>query len=409
MFVIPACKTDSVPELAAGTLTFLFSDVEGSTALLRRLRDGYGAVLGENQRLMREAVSAHGGHEVDTQGDSFFAAFRRPREALLASVAAQRSLAGHPWPDGVDLRVRIGVHTGPAEVADDRYVGLAVHRAARLCAAGHGGQVLVSNATVALLEDDEAELPDIKLRDLGEHRLKDFERAVRVYQVVAPGVAREPAPLGTQAGIGERAVALRASDADRERAVTALREHAAAGRLTLEELSERAERAYAATTRAELEEIGRDLPAASGERPRRRPKRFTGVVFSDTERTGRWRLPRFSLAFILFGNADLDLRQAELAGPVASFTALVLFGNIDLYVPEGVEVDLGGLAVFGHRREWGSDVPPLPGTPLLRVHIFSLFGTADIWRAPVSWAAKTFSEVIRSLRGGEQRELPPAG
>ena len=324
--------------------------MEGSTGLLRRLRDGYGAVLAEHQRLLREAVSAHGGHEVDTQGDSFFAAFQRPREAVLASVAAQRSLAAHPWPGGVDLRVRIGVHTGPAEVAENRYVGLAVHRAARLCAAGHGGQVLISNVTVALLEDDEAELPDIELRDLGEHRLKDFERAVRLYQVVAPDLEREAPPLRTQARLGE--LAIRASDADRERAVTPLREHAAAGRLTLEELSDRAERAYAATTRDELEEIGRDLPAASAERPRRRPKRFTGVVFSDIERTGRWRLPRFSLAFILFGNADLDLRQAELAGPVASVTALTLFGNIDLYVPEGVEVDLGGLAVFGHRREW---------------------------------------------------------
>lgn len=141
-----------MPELAAGTLTFVFFDIEGSTRLLRQLRDGYGAVLAQHQRLLREAVSAHGGREVDAQGDSFFAAFRHPREAVLASVAAQRSLA----------------------------------RASRLCAAGHGGQVLVSNATAALLEDDESVLPGIELRNLGEHALKDFECAVRVYEVVAP-------------------------------------------------------------------------------------------------------------------------------------------------------------------------------------------------------------------------------
>jgi class 3 adenylate cyclase len=405
-----------VAELPTGTLSFVFSDVEGSTRLLRQLREGYPAVLAEHQRLLRDAFGEHGGHEVDTQGDSFFVAFPRPRDAVLAAVAAQRSIEDYRWPPGVELRVRIGIHTGPAEVVGDRYVGLAVHRAARICSAGNGGQVLLSQATWALLADDEDELPGIELRDLGEQRLKDFDRAVRVYQVVAPGIESGSSSLRTEtvpepeAARPDLTPAIRASDAERERAVTALREHAAAGRLTLGELSHRAGRAYAAVTLAELEEIGRDLPAAPETlgRPRRRPKRFTGVIFGDTERTGRWRLPRLSLAFVLFGNADLDLRQAELDGPAASFTALVLFGNIDLYVPEGVEVDLGGLTVFGHRREWGRDVPP-PGTPLLRVHIFSLFGTADVWRVPVSWAGRTFREVIRSLQRGEQRELPSGG
>jgi class 3 adenylate cyclase len=403
-------------ELPTGTLSFVFSDVEGSTRLLRQLREGYTAVLAEHQRLLRDAFGKHGGHEVDTQGDSFFVAFLRPRDAVLAAVAAQRAIEGNRWPPEVELRVRIGIHTGPAEVVGDRYVGLAVHRAARICAAGNGGQVLLSHATWALLEDDEDELPGLELRDLGEQRLKDFDRAVRVYQVVAPGIESASSPLRTETAPEPEAArpdltpAIRASDAERERAATALREHAAAGRLTLEELSERAGRAYGAITLADLEEIGRDLPAvAQAGRPRRRPKRFTGVIFSDTERSGRWRLPKFSLALVLFGNADLDLRQAELDGPAASFTALLLFGNIDLYVPEGVEVDLGGLAVFGHRREWGRDVPPLPGTPLVRVHIFSLFGTADVWRVPVTWAGRTFREVIRSLRRGEQRELPSGG
>jgi Cell wall-active antibiotics response 4TMS YvqF len=110
---------------------------------------------------------------------------------------------------------------------------------------------------------------------------------------------------------------------------------------------------------------------------------------------------------VLFGDLDLDLRQAELNGPVAALTVLVLFGNVDLYVPESVEVDLGGLAVFGHRREWGRDLAPNAATPLLRVRVLSLFGTADLWRVPPSWVGRTFHEVIRGLRRGEHRELPP--
>jgi hypothetical protein len=201
---------------------------------------------------------------------------------------------------------------------------------------------------------------------------------------------------------------LRASDADRDRTIADLREHTVAGRLTLEEFSERADRAVAARTLSELDEISRDLPSAlPAARAGRRPKRFTGIAFGRTQRTGRWRLPRRGLGLVLFGDLDLDLRQAELSGPVASITVIVLFGNVDLYVPETVEVDLGGLAVFGHRREWGRDLPPSPATPLLRVRVLSLFGTADLWRIPLGWAARTFDEVIRGLRRGEHRELPP--
>lgn len=190
--------------------------------------------------------------------------------------------------------------------------------------------------------------------------------------------------------------------------MAALREHTALGRLTLEEFSERVEKATTAITLDELDQIGLDLPpSVEPERPRRRPKRFTGVFFSDTERTGRWRLPRFGFALVFVGNADLDLRQAELGDSEVSFTAFMLFGNIDLYVPEGVEVDFGGVAVIGHRREHGRDVPPQPGAPLLRARIFSLFGTADLWRVPTSWAGKTFGEIMRATKRGEHRELPP--
>jgi class 3 adenylate cyclase len=212
-----------VAELPTGTLSFVFSDVEGSTRLLRQLREGYPAVLAEHQRLLRDAFGEHGGHEVDTQGDSFFVAFPRPRDAVLAAVAAQRSIEDYRWPPGVELRVRIGIHTGPAEVVGDRYVGLAVHRAARICSAGNGGQVLLSQATWALLADDEDELPGIELRDLGEQRLKDFDRAVRVYQVVAPGIESGSSSLRTEtvpepeAARPDLTPAIRASDAERER------------------------------------------------------------------------------------------------------------------------------------------------------------------------------------------------
>jgi predicted ATPase/class 3 adenylate cyclase len=169
-------------ELPRGTVTFLFSDVEGSTRLLTRLRGDYAEVLGEHQRLLRAAFGEHDGREVHTEGDAFFVAFARASDAIAAAVGAQRSLAAQRWPEGVEVRVRIGVHTGEADVRQDDYVGLDVHRAARICAAGHGGQVLISSSTRELVAD---ELPaDVALRDLGEHRLKDLDRPEHLFQLV---------------------------------------------------------------------------------------------------------------------------------------------------------------------------------------------------------------------------------
>jgi YVTN family beta-propeller protein len=183
-------------DLPSGAVTFLFTDIEGSTRLVRQLRGRYADVLGEHQRLLREAFATNSGHEIDTQGDAFFYAFRSAHEAVLAAVAAQRALSGHAWPDETEVKVRMGIHTGQATPVDGRYTGLAVHRAARICAAGHGGQVLVSQATQSLLEDDEEELA-VQMRDLGDQRLKDIDRPVRLYQVAAPGLATEfPPPRG---------------------------------------------------------------------------------------------------------------------------------------------------------------------------------------------------------------------
>ena len=184
-------------EVPSGTATFLFSDVEGSTRLLKKLREGYGDVLAQHQRILREAFAAHGGEEVDTQGDSFFAAFRRAQDAVLAAGEAQRALAEHEWPEGGELRVRMGIHTGQVAVAGNRYLGVAVHRAARICAAGHGGQVLVSQTTKGLLDDEEVELPGLEFRDLGEQRLKDLDRPIRLFQLIGPGLPDEFPPLST--------------------------------------------------------------------------------------------------------------------------------------------------------------------------------------------------------------------
>ncbi len=177
-------------ELPSGTVTFLFSDIERSTELLRRLRDRYADVLGEHNRLLRQEFEQAGGVEIDTQGDSFFVAFTRPKDAVLAAVAGQRAITAHDWPDDGVVRVRMGIDTGEASVAEDRYLGLAVHRASRICAAGHGCQILVSQAVNALLEDHEDEL-GATLRDLGPQRLKDFDRPMRIYQLVVPGLPHE--------------------------------------------------------------------------------------------------------------------------------------------------------------------------------------------------------------------------
>jgi DNA-binding NarL/FixJ family response regulator/class 3 adenylate cyclase len=193
-------------ELPTGTVTFLFTDVEGSTALLRRLKEGYGAVLAQQERLLREAAEAANGQEFGTQGDASFFVFRNPRDALVAAVAAQRAVAEAEWPDGVELRVRMGIHTGEAAIAAGKYLGLAVNRAARICAIGHGGQILVSPTTHALLEEAEHEFPGLSFRDLGPQQLKDFDRPVSIYQVESDELAREFPPLSSAAAQKELAV-----------------------------------------------------------------------------------------------------------------------------------------------------------------------------------------------------------
>ena len=182
--------TDKLP---GGTITFLFTDIEGSTRLLKRLGEDYGLVLAEHHRLFRTLFEEHGGREVDTQGDAFFAVFRRAKDAVAAALAGQRRVAAISWPEQVDVRVRMGMHTGEPSLAADRYIGLGVHRAARICSAAHGGQILLSHATYAVLADEL--LPDLRFRDLGDHALKDLDRPERIYQLVAPDLPDAFPPL----------------------------------------------------------------------------------------------------------------------------------------------------------------------------------------------------------------------
>ena len=181
-------------ELPTGTATFLFTDIEGSTRLVDELGSDYGALLARHHELIR-AACAGAGAEVGTEGDSFFAVFGTAGDAVESAIRVQRAIAAEPWPRGADVKIRIGIHTGEAELAAGVYVGMDVHRAARIMAAAHGGQILVSDATRALVSRG---MPaGASLRDLGEHRLKDLPAPERLYQVTAEGLETEFPPPST--------------------------------------------------------------------------------------------------------------------------------------------------------------------------------------------------------------------
>jgi class 3 adenylate cyclase len=175
------------------TFTFLFTDIEGSTALVRRLGESlYAQVLADHHRLIRSGLVAYDGREVDTQGDAFFAVFSSPLACVSAVIQMQQALQAYAWPAGEQVRVRMGVHTGEAATTAAGLVGLDVHRAARVAAVGYGGQVLVSETAAALVRDV---LPlGASLADLGVHRLKDLGRPERIWGDCLPGAAVVAAP-----------------------------------------------------------------------------------------------------------------------------------------------------------------------------------------------------------------------
>jgi predicted ATPase/class 3 adenylate cyclase len=182
-----------------GTVTLFFSDIDGSTRLLEHLgRERYADALAQHQDILRRAFAGNEGYEVDYEGDAFFATFPSAGQAVEAAVAAQRNLENAAWPGDVSLRVRIGLHTGEPLAVPPKYVGLDVHRAARIMAAGHGGQVLLSERTAALVDE---ELPEgVSITDLGEHRLKDLSRPQRLYELTVDGLTSDFPPLKTLGG-----------------------------------------------------------------------------------------------------------------------------------------------------------------------------------------------------------------
>jgi class 3 adenylate cyclase len=181
--------------LPGGTVTFVFTDIEGSTRLLQELGDEeYGRVSRDHRRLVRESFGAQGGTEIDTQGDAFFFSFPRARDAVAAAVDAQRALGDHEWPEGREVLVRMGIHTGEPHVGEEGYLGLDVVRAARISAAGHGGQILISETTRALLGN---QLPEgVAVHDLGQQDLKDVQHE-HIYELSIDGRSLAGRPLKT--------------------------------------------------------------------------------------------------------------------------------------------------------------------------------------------------------------------
>jgi hypothetical protein len=197
----------------------------------------------------------------------------------------------------------------------------------------------------------------------------------------------------------------RVSDAEREQTIVALRDHLLAGRLTLDEFSERAGAALQARFGGELARVHEDLPEVSlgVDQSRRKPARCTAALFGHVARRGRLRLRGWTVAAAAAGDLDFDLREATIDQPQTAVTVLVAFGNVDIYLPEGVNVDVSGITIFGHRREWGRDVGR-PDAPAVQVRVVGFFGTVDVWRVPHDMHG-SYSDIFRQLEE-RQRQLP---
>jgi predicted ATPase/class 3 adenylate cyclase len=212
-------------ERPTGAVTLLFTDIEGSTRLLQKLGDLYAEILAQHRRLLRAAFAAWDGLEIDTQGDSFLYVFARAAQGVAAAVDGQRAIAAYPWPEGVQVRVRMGLHTGEPLRIPEGYVGIDVHRAARICAAGYGGEILCSQETADRVRRRLP--PGVHLRDLGTHRLKDLNQPEHIFQVVAAGLRADFPPLRTvdqpPQNLPEPATPLIGREREVEAAVEALR------------------------------------------------------------------------------------------------------------------------------------------------------------------------------------------
>jgi class 3 adenylate cyclase len=324
----------------SGTVTLLFTDVEGSTRLWDTERDAMAAALRRHDEILRDAIEQVGGYVFKTVGDAFCAAFSAARAGLDAALAAQQNLAAQSWTTSRPIVVRMALHSGVCEERDGDYFGPAVNRAARLLAVADGGQVLVSGVTAELLSE---ELPSgVGLRELGTHQLKDLSRPERIYQVEAAFLAtrvvavRAAQPPGGPAG-------LLASHADRDRVAEVLRTAAGDGRLTADELDQRLEAALTARTQADLEPLLAGLTTVTAVEVPDLGRIKCGSGSAKRDRA--WVVPRRLEIEIGSGSVRLDFRQAVIAVPELLIDTRVSSGSLTLITRPGVVVDTDGLTV----------------------------------------------------------------
>ncbi len=390
--------------MPSGTVTLLFTDVEGSTRLWDTERDAMAAALRRHDEILRDAIEQVGGYVFKTVGDSFCAAFSAARAGLDAALSAQRNLAAQSWPTSRPIVVRMGLHAGVCEERDGDYFGPAVNRTARLLAVASGGEVLVSGVAAELLSD---ELPEgVGLRELGTRQLKDLSRPERIYQVEAAFLAARVAVPGPEYG---RPAGLLASHADRDRVVEVLRTAAGDGRLTADELDQRLEVALSARTLAELEPLLADLTAAAvAEVPDlARIECGSGTARRDSS----WVVPRRLDIDIGSGSVRLDFRQAVIAVPELRINAQIAGGSLRLITRPGIVVDADDVTV----RSGSVKVVAPPGAPdapvELRVKVAGRVGSGSLSARPARrtgrWRA-LWRRVLRRLGGDGRPALPAA-
>lgn len=392
----------------SGTVTLLFTDVEGSTRLWDAEREAMAVALRRHDEIMRGAIEQAGGYVFKTVGDSFCAAFSAARAGLEAALTAQRTLAEQSWPTSRPIVVRMGLHAGVCEERDGDYFGPAVNRTARLLAVASGGEVLVSGVAAELLSD---ELPEgVGLRELGTRQLKDLSRPERIYQVEAAFLAARVAiPDARQPA---RPAGQLASHADRDRVVEVLRTAAGDGRLTADELDQRLEAALTARTVAELEPLLADLTAATT---------TTAVEVPDlaridcgsgnATRNSSWVVPRRLEINIGSGSVRLDFQQAVIAVPELRITVQVAGGSLKLITRPGIVVDTGEVTV-GSGSVRVVAPPARPDAPVeLRVRVSGRVGSGSLSARPARrrgrWRA-LWRRVLRRLAGDSRPSLPAA-
>ena len=385
----------------SGTVTLLFTDVEGSTRLWDAERDAMAAALRRHDEILRGAIEQAGGYIFKTVGDAFCAAFSAARAGLDAALAAQRELAAQEWPTSRPIVVRMGLHAGVCEERDGDYFGPAVNRTARLLAVAAGGQVLVSGVAAELLSD---ELPEgVGLRELGTRQLKDLTRPERIYEVETAFLATRVAlPAAKQP---DRPAGQLASHADRERVVDVLRTAAGDGRLTADELDQRLEAALTARTLADLEPLLADLTTAAAAEVQDLARIKCGSGSAKRDRS--WVVPRRLEIDVGSGTVRLDFRQAVIGAPELRIDAQIASGTLLLITRPGIVVDADDLTVNSGSVKV---VPPGSGAPVeLRVKVSGRVGSGSVRARPArgGWWRALWRRILHRPADGS-RPAPPA-